>query len=696
MAPLGDADYCRDQARRALLALLEGARGKKNIVISQELAGPVGLIVKFSELQQYGVDRVFLLENANVDSSQSNVVFLVRGEKAHHVRTVAAVAIPHIKLKLIYLALGSVFDYLCASPKCHQCGLTVPSPEQIKRLQNNGNVEHEFSIFFSPRRTLVGNAVLEEAGIVGDVNIAEFPLQFLPLEQDILSLELDDAFGDLYLHKDPGCIFHAAKALMGIQQRHGYFPRIIGKGDNARRLADLLLRMRKEVDAEESSGLADSHARGLLPSADTESLIIIDRDVDFGTPLLTQLTYEGLIDEYVGIKNNQADVDTSIVGQAPGTQAQESSKTPQQIKQGLKRKIQLDSTDQLFSQLRDANFAIVGDLLNKVARRLENQYETRHTAQTTTELREFVNKLPTYQLEHQSLRVHTNLAEEIMRLTRTETFRKILEVQQNNAAGADPTYQHETIEELISRDIPLKSVLRLLCLESCMAGGFRPRDLENFKRQVVQAYGHQHLLTFWALEKMELLQPRSSATAILLPTSGSQAGSKTNYGYLRKNLRLVIEEVSEKEPDDISYVYSGFAPLSVRLVQCVLQKQYVIALAKGGTPATSMNNAGPAPPGWLGFEDIVKSARGSTFNIVQKGDDKAVRARQTLSGNSATKTVYVFFLGGITFTEIAALRFIAAQEAPKRKIMICTTGIINGDRMMEAAIEKGSFANTTK
>lgn len=125
---------------------------------------------------------------------------------------------------------------------------------------------------------------------------------------------------------------------MGIQKRHGYFPRIVGKGDNARRLADLLLRMRKEVDAEESSGLADTSMRGLLPSADTENLIIIDRDVDFGTPLLTQLTYEGLIDEYVGIKNNQAEVDTSIVGQAGGPQAQESSKTPQQVKQGLKRK----------------------------------------------------------------------------------------------------------------------------------------------------------------------------------------------------------------------------------------------------------------------------------------------------------------------------------------------------------------------
>jgi hypothetical protein len=50
------------------------------------------LFVKFSELQQYGVDRVFLLENANIDSSQRNIVFLVRGEKASHVRTVAGKA----------------------------------------------------------------------------------------------------------------------------------------------------------------------------------------------------------------------------------------------------------------------------------------------------------------------------------------------------------------------------------------------------------------------------------------------------------------------------------------------------------------------------------------------------------------------------------------------------------------------------
>jgi hypothetical protein len=486
---------------------------------------------------------------------------------------------------------------------------------------------------------------------------------------------------------------------MNIQQRHGYFPRIVGKGDNARRLADLLVRMRKEVEAEESS--SSVRHGNQLPSSSIENLIIIDREVDFGTPLLTQLTYEGLIDEFVGIKNNQADVDSNVVGPAAQPPAQGSASAQQPTaKPGLKRKIQLDSSDQLFSQLRDANFAIVGDILNRVARRLETDYEARHSAHTTAELREFVNRLPTYQQEHQSLKVHTNLAEDIMRQTRSDIFRKVLEVQQNHAAGSDPSYQHENVEELIARDVPLKAVLRLLCLESCMSGGLRSKDLENFKREVLQGYGYQHLLTFRSLEKMELLQARSSATAMLLPGSSSAgaSGTKTNYGYLRKSLRLVVEEVSEKDPNDISYVYSGFAPLSVRLVQCVLQKPYILSLMKGGGPAAaapppSTTAASTASPGWIGFEDVVKSARGATFSIVQKGDEKAVRARQTLSGTTGSKTVYVFFLGGITFTEIAALRFIARQEEERnaRKIVICTTGIVSGDRMMEAAIEKGGL-----
>ena len=34
-----------------------------------------------------------------------------------------------------------------------------------------------------------------------------------------------------------------------------------------------------------------------------DSLIIVDRSVDWVTPMCTQLTYEGMLDEFVGIKN---------------------------------------------------------------------------------------------------------------------------------------------------------------------------------------------------------------------------------------------------------------------------------------------------------------------------------------------------------------------------------------------------------
>ncbi|KAL2064773.1 hypothetical protein VTL71DRAFT_3912 [Oculimacula yallundae] len=647
-----DTDQIKDKARKDLLYLLEGVRGKKNLVLEKSLAGPIGIFVKFSTLQDYGVDKVFFLENGNADVSQRNVVFIARGESAKHAQSIA---------------------------------------DHIKRMQRESQTGHEFSIFWVPRRTLVSEKILEEAGVLGDTSIAEFPLYFLPLEKGLLSLELDDSFSDLYLRRDPTPTYLLARALMLIQQKHGLFPRITGQGDNAKKLADLLARMRQELVAGEDTN--ESNRLGLTPSATIESLIVIDREVDYATPLLTQLTYEGLIDEVVGIQNNQADIDSSIVGAAPQP-APGSSKTVGGAVQPKKRKVILDSSDKLYEQLRDTNFAIVGSLLNKVARRLKTDYERRHSTKTTAELRDFVNNLPGYQAEQQSLKIHTGLAEEIMKHTRTDQFSRLLEVQQNLAAGADPSSQHDAIEELIARDAPLSEVLRILCLESCLSGGIKPRELEAFKRMILQAYGYQHILTLDALEKLQLLLSRSSPMASMIPMTGgpSNTGTKTNYTYLRKALRLIVDEVNEHDPNDIAYVYSGYAPLSVRLVQCILQKSYLTSITRGGNGNIPAGVAtGGASQGWRGFDEAVKHVRGQTFDEVQKGEDKAVKARSLLSGSGEKKTVFVVFLGGITFTEIAALRFIAKKEEARKQIIICTTSIINGNRIMDTAIEKASL-----
>lgn len=682
MKPLGNEERVIESDHSLTLPGIK-VRGKKNVVLDRSLVGPIGTVVKVATLQEYGVQKFFILENDNVDASQRNVVFIARGECGRHAETIARTNTN--MSSLIYLA-------------------NTPQ-DQIKRVQRESQTGHEFHIFWVPRRTLVSDQLLESAGILGDVNVSELPLHFFPLEKNVLSLELDDSFRDLYLTKDVTPNYLLAKALMEIQQNHGLFPRIIGKGDNARRIADLLSRMRLELLAGE--GGAEAARTGLSPSTTNESVIIIDREVDFVTPLLTQLTYEGLIDETFTIQNNQTKVDTNVVGAAP----QSSGATTQ----SRERTVQLDSSDKLYEQLRDAHFGIVGGLLNKVARRLQqvrSDMDTKQKPKTLAEMKEFVGQLPGYQQEHQSAQIHIGLTDEIIKRTRTDQFRRLLEVQQNLAAGLDPSSQVDGIEELVARDAPIRETLRLLCIYSCISGGIKPKEFDHFRRLILQGYGYQHLLTLNNLEKLQLFLSRSSPLAGMIPMTGASSatssGMKTNYTYLRKQLRLIVDEVQEEDPNDIAYVYSSYAPLSVRLVQCILQKQYLLNLTKGGSAGNAGNSSAAGSQGWHGFDEAVKHVRGQTIYEHQKGEDKAVKARALLSGNSTKQTVFVVFVGGITFTEIAALRFIAKQEESKtdakarpehllieyigrRNIVICTTSIISGNRMMDAAIEQGSF-----
>ena len=574
------------------------------------------------------------------------------------------------------------------------------SLEQIRLVRSESKIDHDFTIIWVPRRTMVSNLILEEHGVLGEANITELSLHFVPLEADLLSLELEDSFSNLCLRKDPTAIFASAQALMRLQKQYGLFPRILGKGDNAKRLSDLLQRMRSEEDVNASSDPSNTYLTsfGLTPSSVVENLIIIDREVDFPTTLATQLTYEGLLDEVFTVTNNQMEVDTSVLGSAPAPSAQQpettnsSAPTPTTA---TKRKVQLDSTDKLYPNIRDANFATIGPLLNQTARRLQSDQEgIKSRDQTISDLRSAVAKLPGYQAEQASLKIHTSIAEDVTKFTRSETFRRTLEVEQNLLIGSDPSTLHENIEELIARDTPIKVVLRLLSLESCLSNGIRPRDLEHFKRMVLQAYGYQHALTLSNLEKMGLLVSREAHRGFLNPIAGAAGQTATDWNAVRRSLQLWVDDVREADPEDPAYVFSGYAPLSVRLVQAVLQKTYLQNLVnppRPGAASTTANLGG----GWKGFEDALSRIRGATVDVVQKGSDAdASQARKTLrSAKEGPKVSIVFFLGGVTYAEVAAMRLVGKQleKESGRTLIIGTTAIISGARAVDVALEKRSF-----
>lgn len=599
-------------------------------------------------------------------------------------------------LKHAYI-IHTLPDCLCA----HNRRCKLIEAEQIRLVRSESKIDHDFTVIWIPRRTLVSNLVLEEHGVLGEANIAELALHLIPFEQDLLSLELEDALSNLTLRKDPSPIFASASALMLLQKQYGLFPRILGKGDNARQLADLLQQMRSEEDVNATSDPSNTYLTsfGLTPSSLIENLIIVDREVDFPTTLATQLTYEGLLDEVFGVSNNQTEVDSSVLGGPPAAsqQSQNGASSPAATT-ATKRKVQLDSTDKLFPSIRDANFATIGPLLNSTARRLQNDQQSIHKQdQSISDLKDFVHKLPSYQAEQASLKIHTSLAEEVTKFTKSEAFRRTLEVEQNLLIGSEGSTMHDNVEELIARDTPLKTVLRLLCLESCLSNGIRQRELDHFKRMVLQAYGYQHILTLANLEKMGLLVPRESNRGYLNPIASTAGQTATDWNAVRRGLQLWVDDVDEADPKDTAFVFSGYAPLSVRLVQAVLQKNYLQNLVnppRSGTGAAGATSAALGS-GWKGFEDAVGRIKGATVDVIQKGTDAdASTARKTLRGNKeGPKTTIVFFLGGVTFAEIAALRFVGQQlEASSgRKLVICTTNVISGKRAMDVAFEKRSF-----
>lgn len=89
---------------------------------------------------------------------------------------------------------------------------------------------------------------------------------------------------ELHIESDPTSLFQSAKALLAIQQTYGRIPKIYGKGNDARKMWDLLKTMGKDELTGSSVG------KGAI-----DQLIILDRSIDLMSVLATQLTYEGLI-----------------------------------------------------------------------------------------------------------------------------------------------------------------------------------------------------------------------------------------------------------------------------------------------------------------------------------------------------------------------------------------------------------------
>ncbi|XP_044897029.1 vacuolar protein sorting-associated protein 33A isoform X2 [Felis catus] len=465
----------REAVRRELREFLDKCAGSKAIVWDEYLTGPFGLIAQYSLLKEHEVEKMFTLKGSRLPAADvKNIIFFVRP-----------------RLELMDIIAENVLS------------------------EDKRGPARDFHILFVPRRSLLCEQRLKDLGVLGSfIHREEYSLDLIPFDGDLLSMESEGAFKECYLESDQTSLYHAAKGLMTLQALYGTIPQIFGKGECARQVANMMIRMKREFTGSQNS---------IFPVFD--NLLLLDRNVDLLTPLATQLTYEGLIDEIYGIQNSYVKLPPEKF--VPKKQGDGGKDLPTEAK-----KLQLNSAEELYAEIRDKNFNAVGSVLSKKAKVISAAFEERHNAKTVGEIKQFVSQLPHMQAARGSLANHTSIAELIKDVTTSEDFFDKLTVEQEFMSGIDTDKVNSYIEDCIAQKHPLIKVLRLVCLQSVCNSGLKQKVLDYYKREILQTYGYEHILTLYNLEKAGLLKP--------------QTGGRNNYPTIRKTLRLWMDDVNEQ------------------------------------------------------------------------------------------------------------------------------------------------------
>lgn len=637
-----------------LLDTLDSVRGKKFLVIDRNLATQVSLLCPFSILTEHGVDKIFWLQQHE------------HGQLPSHDSIVLNSA------KLVYL----VASYDWAS-----CETVVAHQKEIGR----SNTVESHAVLVPD--SLSFKRLLEKSQIHG-LTLHTWDVSSVALDTDMYTLALGPSQNaplnvpDKRARTTPDYLLVelAARSLHSLQQQMGFAGRILGRGGPNSNTQQLVKLLQKHKDASEVEA-ANSQSReqqfkyqhdSLLIGEKIEQIIIIDRNDDPLTPLLSQLTYSGLIDEFWGLnENGKVEIEELV---PTGSNASSSTSVPSS---------QMFLNDMLYRDVRDLNFSSVGARLNATATALQSDYGERHKAKTVTEIKSFVGKLSGLTDLHTHLKLHTHLSELIMKRLQKPEFNRILEVQQNLVADTmDISTLHTMMEDLIGGTAPLDSILRLLAIESLVNGGIKEKQLLALRREVCQTYGHQHFVTFQNLEKMGLVVPKQVSGYFSASKSAEYPLSPFSRAFpvLAKNLRVISEQQQEVDETEIGSAYSGYSPISIRLVQCVIDKEAVVPSKTSKAQLQQFNDHG----GWKGTEDLLGKDVPLidyyyTPTVGSAKEDNERKVKQFLS-RGPRKTV-VFFLGGITWAEVSALRLLA--KSVSRELIVVTTGVINGSAMVK-------------
>lgn len=549
-------------SQRKLVEILDAIPGTKDLVIEQKLMKILDSFVGVSVLKRYGVEKIYKMEQG-LKLSNSQHIFLVSSD---------------------LIACKRVLDQIQSE-----------IPSNIKP-----QVQPYHHILVTPSVPTVLNSIIEEEGLSGLVTLQTLSWEFIRLDGNILSLE-NCMFIDLYYHKDTTLLPALGRSLWSLQLILGSPKLTLSFGKYSQQMFKIMESMKHCLG---SSNIEN----------EIGALIIMDRNYDLVTPLLTPVTYAGLLHEVVEIN-----VGTGILG---------------------KSQVKLDpDKDQIYGEVRDTPCSEVFPILHGKAKSLKLEQNAIQTMKLSEMERYVATRLQKTRDLTRQLAFHISACQ-LIADTLSSDFQTLQKIEKCMLECRERKECLSHIERYVD-DHPLRT-LRLLCLLSITSDGITQNELDSIQKLYLHAHGYKHIPLFYKLHSIGLLKYRSENILHKLPNWNSEWN---NNAQKLKLLPSYYKQMEQKSRSCASYVFNNvYVPLIAQILNIVVNQEKD---TKSLDELTNLSNC------------VISGQRGSLL----------------------PKMVVICIIGGITYAEITACRFI--EKSTGIRLVLTSDNIITGNKLLE-------------
>ena len=473
---------------------------------------------------------------------------------------------------------------------------------------------------------------MKTSHIKGEFHIENLNFDLVPIDLDLLSLEKENSFKEIYIENDLTSVTDLANSVVKLEMIFGKIKYKYIKGDLGLKFCNILEEKELENNLEDGPD-------------DILALLAFDRSVDFTTLMTSNYTCEGMIDDIFGINFGRIRVKENILKE---------NLTKKPIIGDKLVSFGLTTTfNPLYCSFRCMHYLDALKYVVKIReyyKEVAEKNKNNKKKMTLEELRNFTSEINYFMTNiKDSLIMNENIVNYITNSLSEPNHLKYVEKEQMLLSGDFPNNLYDFYDELLCEKKDLYSLIRLMVIESLTQNGIK--DYNKLKREILNIYGFQTIFLLrdletlgWFKEKQILKNIKKNITTI-------------TFNQINEKMGLINLDNDRTKIKDCSYILGGYCPLSLKIVEKTAEGQ------------------------WNSIIDTLKKLPGSTIFPEDESEIKNPKKEKNI--------IFLIFIGGITYSEIEGIRFLNRKfneehkngKRKKIQLIILTTGILNSQKI---------------